>query len=85
MLTAWKTDKGGNELENTSKWEVEYISTTIDSTWIRFLDENKRIVLEKEFKAKHSELLGNWITEDFRLLSQIKRLTISKIVNTIQI
>lgn len=48
MLTAWKTDKGGNELENTSKWEVEYISTTIDSTWIRFLDENKRIVLDLE-------------------------------------
>ena len=26
MLTAWKTDKGGNELENTSKWEVEYLT-----------------------------------------------------------
>lgn len=48
MLTAWKTDKGGNELENTSKWEVEYISTIIDSTWIRLLDENKRIVLDLE-------------------------------------
>ena len=48
MLTAWKTDKGGDELKNTRKWEVEYIRTTIDSTWIRFLDENKRIVLDLE-------------------------------------
>lgn len=55
MLTAWKTDKGGNELENTSKWEVEYISTTIDSTWIRFLDENKRIVLDLE-KGEYIEI-----------------------------
>lgn len=48
MLTGWKTDKGGNELENTSKWEVEYISITMDNIWIRLLDENKRIVLDLE-------------------------------------